>query len=154
MCRTKLFYSAVLLSLVISLTKVGIANNELMFKSSLFIFMFLALLFSGWWQHAGKTAKRLFVCCLAVYSLSFMHRSYKMITVWSLDKVKIEKHIMNPWNGHLNHPEHWGYSSFWGECPQGFSPLYKEEGASAKTLLAPVATGRKCSEMGGGKHGD
>lgn len=149
LCRTKLFYAAVLLSLVISLIKVGIANNELMFKASLFIFIFLALLFSRWWQYAGKTGKCLFVCCLAVYSLSFMYRSYEMITAWSLDKVEIEKHIVNPWKGHLNHPEHWANQQFWVKSPQEFSPLYNEEGASAKTLLAPVATGLKCSGMGG-----
>lgn len=76
------------------------------------------------------------------------------ITDWSLDQDKIKLHVLDSWEGHLNHPEHWASTAFWGECPQGITPLYKEEGESAKTLLAPVATGRKCSEMGIEKHGN
>ncbi len=146
--RTMLFYAAIVLSIVISLVWVGEYNNELMFKASFFVFLFLAFLLSGWWQHAGKMWKCVFVCFLVMYSFCFLKRMGQFVTEWSCVPSMVEQHIHNEWKGHLNHPEHWGCSAFWGEKPKETSPWYTEEGASGKTLLAPVATGRKCSEMG------
>lgn len=155
LCRSSLFYALVCLSLFISLIRVGyLYNNELMLKASLFVILFLALLFSKWWQYAGKWGKVFFLSLMLLYSFLFLKRMRYFVTEWSLDQDKIKLHVMDPWEGHLNHPEHWVNNSFWGECPQGITPLYKEEGESATMLLAPVATGRKCSEMGTEKQGD
>jgi len=152
--RTMLFYAALFLSFFVSLVWVGYANNELMFKASMFVFLFLAFLLSGWWQHAEKLRKSIFVCFLIVYSFLFLKRMVQFVTEWSCAPTIVEQHINQEWKGHLNHPEHWACSNFWGERPQGTSPLYTEEGASAKTLLAPVSTGRKCSEMGAESSAD
>lgn len=55
LCRTSLFYAFICLSLFISLVRVGnLYNNELTLKASLFVILFLALLFSKWWQYAGR----------------------------------------------------------------------------------------------------
>lgn len=152
--RTPIFYAILLLGVFISLVWIGSANNELMFKVSLFIFLFLALLLSGWWKHADRIRRCIFIILLLAYSTCFLNRGRQFLTDWSCEPNVVKKHIQNEWEGHLNHPKQWEYRNFWSPPQEASYLWYTEEGASAKTLLAPAATGVKCSEMGREDQGE
>lgn len=147
LARSTLWYAMLALSVLTSFFFVGVANNELIRKASFCFILSLAFLMALWWGHAGR--KKRMIACILILLTSF-HFAGRMMSFrdYSFAPDVTRKHIRSEWEGHLNHPEHWNYTCFWGRMPAENSPFYREEGEAFHSVLSPFATGKKHSAMG------
>ena len=74
-----------------------------------------AVFMHGRWPHAGRTMRccilLLFAASAYIPFLDIQHR----LREFGTSEQQHESNIQNEWQGHLDHPEHYWYSRFWGK---------------------------------------
>lgn len=135
-----LFFKYLLfLCFAIPICWVGRANNEIMYKGSVIIFVFMSLLLSSQYVLSSKYHKLciiLFVAFSAFHIPSDVQNRQLLQYSWSDEKIK--SNIRNSWGGHLNHPQKYEYANFFGQN-QYPTILYTLPGESLN-LTAPYPT--------------
>ena len=145
--NTAAFRVCVLLIVMLPLVWVGYENNELLFKGSAVVFMLLVLLYaSALVQAKGWRRAVLVVFCLLSAGEFCWDVGFRIVHKYTTDEQRMQQHIRDEWNGHLNHPDHLAYKNFFGRSPHA-SILYPHSGQSADYLLKPFATGQKAAEI-------
>lgn len=145
--NTAAFRVCVLLIVMLPLVWVGYENNELLFKGSAVVFMLLVLLYASALVHAKGWRRTLLVAfCLLSAGEFCWDVGFRIVHKYTTDEQRMQQHIRDEWNGHLNHPNHLAYKNFFGHSPHALI-LYPQSGQSADSLLKPFATGQKAAEI-------
>lgn len=145
--KTGITFLCAILIILLPIVWIGYENNELLFKGSAVIFMLLAVLYASRLAHARGLCKWTILAFVLLSSGEFLwDMGFRVIHKYTFDAHKMQEHIRDDWNGHLNHPDHFAYKNFFGRTPSS-RLLYGYPGASAQHVLKPFATEKNADGM-------
>lgn len=99
---------------------IGRHNNEFLFKGSMCLFVVYAWLLTEEWRFATSRKRIVMVVFLLLSALHLgTDAKVRQWADYSWAEEKKVAHREQSWNDHLNHPEKYEYSQFWGRvlCP-------------------------------------
>lgn len=141
--KLSLFRAAVALMVILPVIWLGnTSNSDFLFKGSAVMYLCLAPLYASAWFHStGK--RKLALACFFIFFGTNMSSDVLMRVIphYSWDTSQMTANIDSRWNGHLNHPEEEELTSLFFTEASLPDLLYKEPGASSKTVLRFAATG-------------
>lgn len=116
LCCNHVFRGAAAIATIIPFIWIGINNNEFLFKGSLVMFFLFSWLLTIRWNYADKKTKRILLIFL-VASCMQLEREIHSRDLWDYgwSEETMKRHIYNPWNSSLEHPEHPYYERFFGK---------------------------------------
>lgn len=144
--RTSYFIAMMIMAVLLPFP--GQTDGNFLIKGTALLALCQAWLYAHLLQNRSYQHKGLLCCFLILSSGYAILHSVKQCMTFTLDKEKqIQKNCKLSWHGHMNNPQDPAYLNFFSSGP--LSPiLYSEEGASARYLPYPFATGKKSSQDG------
>ena len=110
------FFAFVFLAVSLPMIWIGRANNELLFKGSLILYMLFAWILRAQWRHSSRNRKIAIVLVVIFASFhiaSDVNRRQLYLYTWKAEEMQLNKRL--EWGGTLNRPDIYEYYNFWGE---------------------------------------
>ncbi len=144
--RTAVFQTIYIISICTPLIWIGRNFNELIFKSSIVLFILLAILFTFEFKHITKCKRYAIIAFLFLSTFACQWDIIaRVLQHYSWDKKVMNCNYRDDWQGHLNHADDFYYKHFFGKQPLSFI-FYDKQGESAQHIFKLFETTYKADD--------